>query len=394
MELSEGLAGLGHEVSVSIPPGIDFPKGESYRGVNVISPANAEGILSLIADAKPDIVHFHPLFLDNTIDLIEGIARSIPVVVSYHTPTLTCMRADLLHMGREVCDGIVEYGKCASCVLQARGLGVRAAKAAGKVPGCVFRVASHFAAGRLRSALEWPVRTAGLRRNMDRLWKACTRLIVVCDWLKGIVVANGMPEDLVSTIRYGRTHSMQRPRSQKSGPLRLGYAGRLTREKGVDLMLEALELIPDARLTVEFCAPEFEANSHLADRIRRAAEQDRRIIIRGAVDPGCIVGVMSGWDAVLVPSIWMETGPMVVTEAFHAGVPVIGSNRGGIAELVSDGVNGILFEAGSKEALTEIIERLAEDPASLRNMAYNITGGRDTMQMVREIESVYRRICI
>ena len=62
------------------------------------------------------------------------------------------------------------------------------------------------------------------------------------------------------------------------------------------------------------------------------------------------------YDALVVPSVWLETGPLVVLEAFAAGVPVIGSRLGGIAEMVRDGVDGLLFGAGNPEDLADKIQ--------------------------------------
>jgi glycosyltransferase involved in cell wall biosynthesis len=62
------------------------------------------------------------------------------------------------------------------------------------------------------------------------------------------------------------------------------------------------------------------------------------------------------YDALVVPSVWLETGPLVVLEAFAAGVPVIGSRLGGIAEMVRDGEDGLLFEAGCPSKLASAIQ--------------------------------------
>ena len=60
-------------------------------------------------------------------------------------------------------------------------------------------------------------------------------------------------------------------------------------------------------------------------------------------------------DALVVPSLWLETGPMVVLEAKAAGLPVIGSRLGGIAELVSEPEDGMLVPPGNVAAWTEAI---------------------------------------
>jgi glycosyltransferase involved in cell wall biosynthesis len=64
----------------------------------------------------------------------------------------------------------------------------------------------------------------------------------------------------------------------------------------------------------------------------------------------------------MVPSTWLETGPLVVLEAFAAGVPVLGSDLGGIAEWVIDGVNGLLFKPADPSAWADGMTRYVMKP--------------------------------
>ena len=72
--------------------------------------------------------------------------------------------------------------------------------------------------------------------------------------------------------------------------------------------------------------------------LRRIASNDHRVRFLDAIPLGEIVSVLAQYDILVVPSQWLETGPLVVYEAFSAGIPVLGSRLGGIAELVRDGV--------------------------------------------------------
>ena len=79
-----------------------------------------------------------------------------------------------------------------------------------------------------------------------------------------------------------------------------------------------------------------------------------------AVAPDKVVGVMADYDLIAVPSRCLETGPLVALEAFAAGVPVLGAKLGGIAELVRDGVDGILVTPDNAAAWAAKIGRLAK----------------------------------
>jgi len=87
--------------------------------------------------------------------------------------------------------------------------------------------------------------------------------------------------------------------------------------------------------------------------------------------------------------LWFESGPQVIYEAFAAGVPVIGSRRGGIAELVSHGETGFLFEPASARELASLLARFAADPASLRTLRSRIPPVRTTADVAAEMLQMY-----
>ena len=92
----------------------------------------------------------------------------------------------------------------------------------------------------------------------------------------------------------------------------------------------------------------------------------------------------------VVPSQWLETGPLVVLEAFAAGTPVIGSNLGGIAELVTDGVDGLLVDpASSPAAWADSLRRVCSDPDLLVSLRAGIRPPRHSRDTAIEIMPVY-----
>ncbi len=93
---------------------------------------------------------------------------------------------------------------------------------------------------------------------------------------------------------------------------------------------------------------------------------------------------MQRYDVLAVPSQWLETGPLVVMEAFAAGVPVLGSNLGGIGELVTSGVDGLLVEPASIVAWRTALEALCRDRELLSGFAKE-WGSRDISQKCRTI---------
>jgi glycosyltransferase involved in cell wall biosynthesis len=105
-----------------------------------------------------------------------------------------------------------------------------------------------------------------------------------------------------------------------------------------------------------------------------------------------IAEVMSGIDALVIPSIWPENSPLTIHEAFLAGVPVIASRIGGIPELVHHERNGLLFETGSAADLQAKMEYLVNNPHLLQTFARNIGRIKSIEENAEELEGIYKRL--
>lgn len=173
-------------------------------------------------------------------------------------------------------------------------------------------------------------------------------------------------------------------RPSRSGPLSFGYLGRLSEEKGVGLLIQAvkrLPLTPDWRLVI---AGNAGAN---VDVFRRAA-QGMPIEFVGLVRPReffeCI-------DLLVVPSIWEEPFGRVVIEAYSMGVPVLGADIGGIPEIIVGDRDQWLFPVGDEHALAaRLIQFVASGREALPSA--NVFSNRVADTAPAFIEARYRRL--
>jgi glycosyltransferase involved in cell wall biosynthesis len=158
---------------------------------------------------------------------------------------------------------------------------------------------------------------------------------------------------------YGFVPLLPRPRSAATGPLRIGYAGTLVWHKGVHLLLDAVRQLPPDSFELKVFGNTNVFPAYRAELGARAHGLPVRFM--GQFDREHTADVYAQIDVLVVPSLWLENSPLVIHEAFMAGVPVVGANIGGIADLVDDGRNGLLFEPGSADALASILRTLAAD---------------------------------
>lgn len=132
---------------------------------------------------------------------------------------------------------------------------------------------------------------------------------------------------------------------------KLLFVGRLSKEKGVELLIQALANTPDVKLSIVGDGIE-------RDKLKKLTEElnlENRVEFLGNVKWGTdLFSVVKNSDCLVLPS-YSEGLPLVLVEAMSFGVPVIATDVGGIPEIVDDGVNGFLCKSGDVESLMETI---------------------------------------
>jgi len=156
----------------------------------------------------------------------------------------------------------------------------------------------------------------------------------------------------------------------KSHNKKIGFLGRLHRSKGVDILIDAfvklLKEIPDAVLEIAGSGtdkPELE-------RIAYSAIAAKSIIFKGNLPYSEVLPFLSSLNFLVVPSR-SDNLPTVVLEAFSAGTPVIGSNAGGIPDMIIDGYNGLLFEKENADDLLQHMMLLLTNNEQRDSIAVN-----------------------
>src|SRR5206468_5235849 len=125
--------------------------------------------------------------------------------------------------------------------------------------------------------------------------------------------------------------------------------------------------------------------------LQQLVGRDQRISFLSPVPHDQVISLLREYHVLAVPSRWLETGPLVILESFAAGTPVIGSDLGGIADLVRREGNGLLVEAQSIPAWVEALRRCAEDRGLLARLRRGVDSPRRMMDVAQEIAQLYRK---
>jgi glycosyltransferase involved in cell wall biosynthesis len=216
-------------------------------------------------------------------------------------------------------------------------------------------------------------------------------------WIREVLQSNGVPDVKIAFVEMGVAQAPVRKEYKPATPfnelrpLRLVFAGRCIDVKGIETIFGALEhLDQSAPLRISLLGPGWD--SKYGERLRNKVRGDRRVLPPKVVETEEILGELAQHDACLVPSIWLETGPLAVYEAMAAGIPIVGSRLGGIAERVRDNVDGLLFPPGDARALAGLIGELLRSPEKLNWLQRNIRPQRTFDEMARELDLLYRPI--
>jgi glycosyltransferase involved in cell wall biosynthesis len=351
----------------------------------------------VLDDEKPDIVHLHALTSAVSIRLVDEARRhGAGVVFTYHTPTVSCQRGTLLWRGREVCDGALRVQRCAQCALEGLGAGRLGSAVLSKVPSAVGRFCDELGLG--DSSFLTGVRFSHLLETQHAAWRALMsrvqRVVVLCGWTRDVLVRNGVADEKIVISRHGLPGWLGEPTTKRAegpraGRLRVAFLGRLHPTKGPDVLIQAIKRLTGASIELHVFGIEQRGDAEYADSLHRLAAGDRRIVFHQEIPATRVVNVLMEFDVLAVPSQWLETGPLVVLEAFAAQTPVVGSRLGGIAELVQDGIDGILVRHDSIEEWARTLIMLAQNPATVRRLRDGVRPPQRMSAVSDEMQTVY-----
>jgi glycosyltransferase involved in cell wall biosynthesis len=359
----------------------------------------AEGFRAVLRKAGPRIVHLHARTSAISELLIDAAHDSgAAVVFTYHTPTVSCTRGTMMLFGQQPCDGFIEPKRCTACALAAHGVPKSLAGLAALAPN-ILAATSKTPKGdpELLSFLQIPALIAGERRRFCDFVGKVDHVVAVCRWVREVLERNGVPPEKITLSRQGLSQTLSNPPRRAAGgqrePLRIAYFGRIDRAKGPDLLARALKLIPTVPVKIDiFAVRQVAGPDRVYEWLAAQAQADSRLTLRTAVAPDQVISVMADYDLIAVPSRWLETGPLVVLEAFAAGVPVLGADLGGIAELVHNGMDGILVPADDTVAWAAAIVGFIDNPHLVRDMRAKIKMPRSMDAVVDDMATVYSTV--
>lgn len=316
----------------------------------------------LLEEQRPDIVHIHHLLLVGveTIHLIRRILPAAKIVMTLHDYYGICAHEGLMRTTDGRLCHAASPDACRRCLPD-------------------------------RSAMEFRMRELHIRA----MFRLIDHFVAPSRFLADRYIAWGLPPEAVSVLPNGLADAPPAP--QRMGARRrdrFAFFGHINAFKGSTVALAASAALSGEGVAhglalhggTDYQTPEFIARF---EALLAAAPAARH---HGAYARGAMPTLIAGADWVVMPSVWWENAPLVIQEAFLHRRPVIASAIGGMAEMVKDGVNGLLVAPDDPAALAAAMRRAASEPGLWRRLVGGIEKPVTIGQAARAHLSLYRRL--
>jgi glycosyltransferase involved in cell wall biosynthesis len=176
-------------------------------------------------------------------------------------------------------------------------------------------------------------------------------------------------------------------------PLAFGFLGRLFPYKGAHVLVEAFRTLPPEQATLRIWGdPPVPDEEGYYPALRASAGDAPHISFEGAFSPEALGDVLDQIDVLIIPSIWYENNPLVILEAFAAGIPVVAGDVGGMAELVAHDRTGLLFRTGDAADLAAKLDLLIREPARIERYRSHIEPPWTMEEMGAAVEQIYHQL--
>lgn len=302
-----------------------------------------------LLSVNPDVVHFGHLSHLSTRFVLIAKELNYPVVYTIHDFWLFCVKGQMINQEGKICSGpsIENCTRCSPYVCNEKD---------------VEKATSHM---------------HDVTNNVDKF-------ISPSHTLKDFFISQGIEANKIEYLKYGfNTEKIDYNKKifTKESKLNFGFMGRVIPTKGIKVLIDTFKNLPEVNLSI-----------YGSIGAQKRFLESKNINFKGSYDNNTINEVLNDIDVLIVPSVWYENAPLVIQEAFLAGIPVVSSNIGGMSELVQDGINGYTFEVGNSESLQQIIECITADPCILNTLVSSRENVIDIRDDAKEIINVYKKL--
>lgn len=268
------------------------------------------------------------------------------VFFTFHIPYFTCYKGDFRYKGITDCDTFSNAERCAECVI-ADKIGYKKTRNSEMI-----LKATMFFSGKVGARNKLQEKIKAKHAILHQLIATCDEVFVIASWYKKLLAANGYNDPNIKKIPNPSLPQAVTPLVPANVlKNKIIYVGRIQPQKGLHLLCNALHNLKVQHIQLD-------VYGNIQDkRYFEACLQNFKFNYEGTVDREILIQKLVEFDFLILPSVTPEMYPLVISDSFRVGLPVIASSSKGNKDLISDGVNGFLFDYDNEEELAAVIDK-------------------------------------
>lgn len=347
----------------------------------------------LLQRIKPAIVHAHGSKV-----AAAKVCRElgIPCIVTAHHGGLVCPNGTLLHWQGQICSQPVSPQNCLDCVMKSVPGGDFWAYFKPLLPEPVSQSVTNVLS-RTRNipfvSLAFNAPSTILRKQNEIvvLKTHPDKLVAPSAAIAAALLRNGVPADKVRVIAHGipLPHRQQLLPGLGQRPVRLLFVGRISRIKGLHVLLQALKGLPAEQVELHIVGGAVTGPENRYKAGMHNALKPKNIHMHGKCTPEQVERWIAHCDVLVHPAICLEVFGLTIAEAMAMGRPVVASRCGGAEMQIEHGQNGWLVKANDVVSLQQQLAALINDPDQIHAMATRVGNVNNLEQHVEDLLVLY-----
>jgi glycosyltransferase involved in cell wall biosynthesis len=379
--------------------GISFHPSALTEGEKTVglSPLHLSALQQIFSDHAPDVIHANGMFSPV---VAIGQQKNVPLIVTVHHSGIVCPEGALQRPDGSLCSLKARAEVCVPCCSLHRSNHWFSGGLLGKLPHWIYSSLGPPIDGMRNPAyplrvLRYPWLIEHEINHYDILWNGAQKIIAPSNAIKRLLLRNGVSEEKLEVIPHGIRQVPKTPIERiTERPIRLGFIGQIGYLKGLHILLQAMEQIPQRdRLELHiYGKPQSEQDKRYYNDLLVRYRDKLNITDNGFVWGEQLLAAYRTIDILVNPSLAYEAFGLVVAESLAAGRPVIVSDAGALPEWVRDNVDGFVVRRNDVSSLARILESIIEKPEVIVEMSHRIPPIPTIEDYVDRLEPLYESL--
>jgi GT2 family glycosyltransferase/CDP-glycerol glycerophosphotransferase (TagB/SpsB family)/glycosyltransferase involved in cell wall biosynthesis/ubiquinone/menaquinone biosynthesis C-methylase UbiE len=328
-----------------------------------------DSIVAFLEKNNFDIIHIHGLGQLTQAPVFAASKMRIKIVMTLHDFWFICSNWHLLKNNQDICIGPESIEKCALCYITDN-------------PKIINDKHNYDITYKFNSQ-----RKIVFADSYSKI----SRFYAPSNYLKTVFNQYGF--DNISVLPNGlKYEKLIENQSFKYSDKKIifGYAGQIIKRKGLNLLLEAFCRVNNPNIELHIWGKN-DLKYNYGHSIKKMIDSDNRIKYFGEYQSSQVNSIFQSFDVLVVPSL-MDNYPIIIQEAFINKIPIIASNTGGIPEMITNDVNGILTEVISVQSIIDAINKIIKYPELLAKYKNNIPDVKTLEINAKEYLAEYNKL--